>query len=88
MSGYLKHVVNGTIYHSCPILAANKMCVPVTEEEAFPERFKNAKTIAKVKARGKPVDVSTPDKDIDAATNGAGAAQVALGADASRGLPK
>lgn len=87
MSTFLKHRVTGVIFRYSPILAENPMCERVSEEEAFPEKFKNPKTIAKAKARGKPVDVSTDEAVIAAATQGEAAGQAAVNADASKGLP-
>lgn len=54
---YLKHVKDGTIYEWNEYLSANKLCVEVTEEEAYPERF-----IPEVaKGRKAKVDLSTKD---------------------------
>lgn len=36
---WLRNIVDGTIYEWNEILAENKRCVEVTEEEAFPELF-------------------------------------------------
>ena len=62
---YLRNVNDGFIYGWNPILAKNALCVEVTEEEAFPERFVNKKIVSKAKKarakRGAGLDLTTGD---------------------------
>jgi hypothetical protein len=63
---FLRNKKDGFIYGWNEILANNPLCEPVTEEEAFPERFVKPEQIAKVKKsrsrrKGKPLDLSTDD---------------------------
>ena len=46
---YLRNINDGFIYGWNPILAKNALCVEVTEEEAYPERFVDKKIVAKAK---------------------------------------
>ena len=43
MPMYLRNKKDGTIYGMNEILAKHPLCEPVTEEEAFPERFMPAR---------------------------------------------
>lgn len=47
---WLRNRVDGTIYGWDPYLAANPKCEEVTEEQAFPERFRPAGVIARMEA--------------------------------------
>ena len=63
---YLRNKKDGFIYGWNKILAENPLCEPVTEEEAFPERFVKPKQIAaakKTRARrgNKALNLSTDD---------------------------
>lgn len=53
MSRYLKNTNDGTIYTWDPILDKNPLCVEVTEEEAFPERFVKKEAVQKTKQNRK-----------------------------------
>ena len=56
---YLRNKVDGTIYHWNPILAVHPKCEEVTEQQAFPERFKPARA-----SRKSALDLSTKEEDI------------------------
>lgn len=51
---YLRNIVDGTIYEWNELLAVHPKCEPVTEEQAFPERFLRPEVVAEVKKRGRP----------------------------------
>ena len=57
MAQYLRHKSKGTIYSYTPQLAAVPNLEPVTEEEAFPERF----APKAAKGRKAKVDLTTSD---------------------------
>lgn len=57
---YLRNKKDGTIYEWHPVLAANALCEEVTEQEAFPERFKTA-AVAKANKRTKKIELATDD---------------------------
>ena len=62
---YLRNKKYGFIYEWSEILAKNPLCEPVTEEEAFPERFVDQKQIKRVQKKQKEtntkLDLSTDD---------------------------
>lgn len=61
---YLRNKKDGTIYEWNDILARNKLCEEVTEEQAYPERFLKAEVVAKAKAKQTKkgaLDLSTAD---------------------------
>jgi hypothetical protein len=62
---YLRNKVDGFIYGWNEVLAKNPKCEPVTEEEAFPERFINEKQVKRVQKKQKEtntrLDLSTDD---------------------------
>lgn len=85
---YLRNRNDGTIYEWDPILDKNPLCEPVTEEEAFPERFVSSELVDKViksrsetKSRG--LDLSTKN-----VTDAPLRTPLGLAKDAARGLPK
>lgn len=85
MARYLRNRKDGFIYDWHPILAQNELCVEVTEEEAYPERFVKPEVVEKVEKvrtrRGK-LDLATADvAEPPAITN------PDIAADASRRLP-
>ena len=85
---YLRNKVDGTIYGWNEILAKNPLCEPVTEEEAFPERFvKPAQVEAVKKTRAKrktkALDLSTDDIPEETPYTAP-----EIEADASRNLPE
>jgi hypothetical protein len=85
MTRYLKDS-SGFIYDWNEYLADNPLCVEVTEEEAFPERFVTEEVVEKVKKarakRGFGLDLSTDDVPVEPEyTN------LDINADASRKLP-
>lgn len=66
---YLRNKRDGTIYEWDAILAENKLCEEVTEEEAFPERFvpttqKGRKSKIKLDTEEVP-EAPTGSRDID-----------------------
>ena len=79
---YLRNKKDGTIYEWHPVLAANALCEEVTEQEAFPERFKTA-AVAKANKRAKKIDLATDDVPEEPEL-----LRPELSADASRGLPE
>lgn len=83
MTKYLRNKVDGFIYDWHPVLAKNKLCEEVTEEQAYPERFMDAKQATKAVRNRKSALTLTTD-DIDA-----GSVYVApeINEDASRSLP-
>jgi hypothetical protein len=63
---YLRNKKDGFIYGWNEILAKNPLCEPVTEEEAYPERFVKPEQVEKVKKtrarrKTKALDLSTED---------------------------
>lgn len=84
---YLRNKVDGFIYGWNEILAKNPKCEPVTEEEAFPERFldkKQVKRVQKKQAETKTkLDLSTDDIPEEPAYTAP-----EIEADASRNLPE
>ncbi len=63
---YLRNTKDGFIYGWNEILAKNPLCEPVTEEEAYPERFVKPEQVEKVKKtrarrKTKALDLSTED---------------------------
>lgn len=61
---FLRNKKDGFIYGWNEILAQNPLCEPVTEEEAFPERFVDPARVAAVKKtrarrKTKALDLST-----------------------------
>ncbi|MGA0847474.1 MAG: hypothetical protein ACO3PY_02545 [Pontimonas sp.] len=63
---YLRNKKDGFIYGWNEILAQNPLCEPVTEEEAYPERFIKPEQVEKVKKtrarrKTKALDLSTED---------------------------
>lgn len=85
---YLRNKKDGFIYGWNEILAKNPLCEPVTEEEAYPERFVKPEQVEKVKKtrarrKTKALDLSTEDTQ-------EGPKRVApeIEADASRDLPE
>jgi len=63
---YLRNKKDGFIYGWNEILAKNPLCEPVTEEEAYPERFIKQEQVKKVKKtrawrKTKALDLSTED---------------------------
>jgi len=46
---YLRNIKDGFIYEWDEILAKNPLCVEVTEEEAYPERFVKPEAVEKAK---------------------------------------
>jgi len=85
---YLRNTKDGFIYGWNEILAKNPLCEPVTEEEAYPERFVKPEQVEKVKKtrarrKTKALDLSTEDTQEEPK-------RVApeIEADASRDLPE
>jgi len=63
---YLRNKKDGFIYGWNEILAKKPLCEPVTEEEAYPERFVKPEQVEKVKKtrarrKTKALDLSTED---------------------------
>ena len=58
MPRYLRSLNNNVIFDWNPILADNPVCVELSEEEAFPERFLKPEVVQQVeekrKKRGRP----------------------------------
>lgn len=79
---YLRNKKDGTIYEWHPVLAANALCEEVTEQEAFPERFKTA-AVTKANKRTKKIELVTDDIPEEPEYT-----SPELSADASRGLPE
>jgi len=84
---YLRNKVDGFIYDWNETLAKNPKCEPVTEEEAYPERFldkKQVKRVQKKQAETKvTLDLSTDDIPEEPAYTAP-----EIEADASRNLPE
>lgn len=76
MTRWLRSRVNGVVFEWNPILAGNRNCEEITEEQAFPENFQPAKT----KARTPKVDLG--DTVVAEAPKG----NPELNLEASRGL--
>ena len=84
---YLRNKKDGFIYGWNEILAKNPLCEPVTEEEAFPERFVKPEQVEKVKRtrtrrKTKALDLSTDDIPTEPVYS-----SPELEADASKDLP-
>ena len=79
---YLRNKTDGFIYEWNPILAVNKLCEEVTEEEAFPERFVTA-AVEKAKKRAKKIELVADDNLSEPVYS-----SPELSADASRNLPE
>ena len=84
----MRNKKDGFIYGWNEILVKNPLCEPVTEEEAFPERFVKPEQVAKVKktrakTKTKALDLSTDDIEEKPQYT-----PPELGADASKGLPE
>lgn len=84
---YLRNKKDGFIYGWNEILAKNPLCEPVTEEEAFPERFVEPGLIQKVsrtrvQRKVKALNLSTDDIPTEPVYSSS-----ELEADASRDLP-
>lgn len=84
---YLRNKKDGFIYEWNEILAKNPLCEPVTEEEAFPERFVNQKQVKRVQKKQKEtntkLDLSTDDIPEETPYTAP-----EIEADASRNLPE
>jgi hypothetical protein len=85
---FLRNKNDGFIYGWNEILAQNPLCEPVTEEEAFPERFLKAEQVEQVKKtrakrKAKPLDLSTDDTQDEPRY-----VAPEIEADASRDLPE
>lgn len=89
MTKYLKNINDGFIYEWHPILAKNPLCVEVSEEEVFPERFVKPAVVELVEKRKRqgrrPVDLSVNES---AEQEEFKFEFPELNADASRRLPK
>lgn len=85
---YLRNVRDGTIYEWSDYLAANKLCVEVTEQEAFPEKFIPTDTLSAARKRQQEtkttLDFSTAEAQIP---DQGPQPNHELNADASRNLP-
>lgn len=79
---YLRNKVDGFIYEWDEILARHPKCEEVTEQEAFPERFKTA-AVAKANKRAKKIELVADDIIDEPVYN-----SPELSADASRDLPE
>lgn len=79
---YLRNKVDGFIYEWDEILARHPKCEEVTEQEAFPERFKTA-AVAKASKRAKKIELVADDNLDEPVYN-----SPELSADASRDLPE
>jgi hypothetical protein len=79
MARWLRNIEDGTIYGWSEILAENPKCEEVTEEQAFPERFKPKKQASR-KAK---LDLTTEETSVEPDTT-----PVELAEEASRGLPE
>ena len=85
---YLRNKKDGFIYGWNEILAKNPLCEPVTEEEAYPERFIKPEQVEKVKKtrarrKTKALDLSTEDTQEEP-----NRVAPEIEADASRDLPE
>jgi len=85
---YLRNKKDGFIYGWNEILAKNPLCEPVTEEEAYPERFVKPEQVEKVKKtrarrKTKALDLSTEDTQEEP-----NRVAPEIEADASRDLPE
>lgn len=85
---FLRNKKDGFIYGWNEILAKNPLCEPVTEEEAFPERFVKPEQVAKVtksrsRRKTKALDLSTDDIGEEPRYTAP-----EIEADASKGLPE
>lgn len=76
---WLRNIEDGTIYGWSEILAENPKCEEVTEEQAFPEKFKPKKQASR-KAK---LDLTTEETSVEPDTT-----PVELAEEASRGLPE
>lgn len=83
---YLKNRVDGFIYEYNDILAANPKCYEVSEQEAFPERFKGQVSVGLAAARAAAAAPS-PLTAALATTEVISPQQQELNNDATRGLP-
>jgi len=84
---WLRNKKDGTIYGWTKVLAGNPTVEEIPEELAFPERF----IPTTQKKRKSTLDLATDETSIDtaeAAPKKKSKAKEALGADASKGLPK
>ena len=79
MARWLRNIEDGTIYGWSEILAENPKCEEVTEEQAFPERFKPKKQASR-KAK---LNLTTEETPVEPDTT-----PVELAEEASRGLPE
>jgi hypothetical protein len=79
---YLRNKADGFIYEWNEILARHPKCEEVTEEEAFPERFKTP-AVAKANKRAKKIELVADDIVDEPVYN-----SPELSADASRDLPE
>ncbi len=75
---YLRHRVNGRIYPHTKDLAENPDMEPVTEEQAYPERFK-PKRASRRKSKINLETEEIPEAPVEGADE--------LSADASKGTP-
>jgi hypothetical protein len=71
MARFLKNTKDGFIYDWNPILAENPICVEVTEEEAYPERFvpktqKGRKTALKLETEEVPEAPAVVNEELNA----------------------
>ena len=82
MTRYLRNKNDGFIYEWHPVLAKNDLCEEVTEEEAFPERFKTP-AVEKANKRTKKITLVADDNLTEPVYS-----SPELSADASRNLPE
>jgi hypothetical protein len=84
---YLKSRKDGTIFEWDPILADNPSLYEVTEEQAFPERFIPVEAIAAVAGKRTRQTKAKLDLHTETIPEPPEEVNVALGEEASRGLP-
>lgn len=87
MNMYLRNKKDGFIYEWNEVLAKNPLCEPVTEEEAFPERFLDQKQVKRVQKKQKETKV-TLDLSTDDIPEEPAYTSDEINADASRNLPE
>jgi hypothetical protein len=82
---WLRNKKDGTIYQWNEILAANKNCEEVTEQQAFPSKTAPAHVTSRKKTSS--IDLSVPD-DAVSPRESVSAVSETIRLEASKGLPK